>query len=371
MIKVIHIIHGLNTGGAETLVKEYALSIDKSKFIFKIICFDRLDSPYDKLLKDNNISVLYLSDFININRSNYFFKLVYKIKLCYLLKKILQKEKPNILHTHLNINNYIKVIRPSKNIKIYHTIHSETSIVWKKGDLRKKIDFLAAKWLVKNYNMRFIVLHNKMKEEIDLLFNVNNSIVLNNGIDFSRFSIFKDKNMIRKKLKIPNDSFVIGHIGRFIDSKNHLFLIDIFNELYKINKNVFLLMIGSGPNRKNVEDKLKSLNLNNYLILENRTDIPDLLNSMNCFVFPSFYEGLGIVLIEAQKMKLPCFKSDKVPNYSIISNLVSSLSLEDSPSIWAKEIINFKYPKKVILDDKDWDIKEVMKKLESIYRGEL
>ena len=106
------------------------------------------------------------------------------------------------------------------------------------------------------------------------------------------------------------------------------------------------------------------------MILSNRSDIPDLLNAMDIFVFPSLHEGLGISLIEAQKMKLPCFVSEIIPQAAIISNLVTKLPLNDSQK-WVDTILNFKGIKNVELNDSDWNIEEIIKKLEKIYKHEI
>lgn len=218
--------------------------------------------------------------------------------------------------------------------------------------------------------MRFICLHDEMRKNVNDLFNVNNSIILNNGIDFSRFNKDKISNKItlKDKLNIPADAYIVGHIGRFIYEKNHSFLVDIFSKIYSKNKNAFLLMIGDGPKKQEVIEKLNLLKLNDrYLILSNRSDIPDLLGIMDCFVFPSIVEGLPVTLIEAQKMELPCFVSDSITKYITISNLITWLSVKKDCKCWANSIIDYKYPKKVLLNDNAWDMDNIVKKLENIY----
>lgn len=375
MRKVIHVIHDLTTGGAETLVKDYALLINKNKFNLKVICFYRRGSSYETLLEKNKVKVIYLSDYIKIDRTkNIFYKTIFTIKMFLVFKKIIKNENPNIIHSHLAINTLIKFSKPSKNTKLYHTVHNEPRILWRKNSIIRRIDFKSTKWLVKKYKMRFIVLHDDMRKEINQLFGVNDSIVLNNGIDFSRFDkiCIKKTTIVRKELKIPQNAFVVGHIGRFMLQKNHDFLVEIFYKIHQKNNNAFLLMIGSGELKNTIECKLKNYNLeNNYLILSNRLDIPDLLNAMDCFVFPSKYEGLGIVLIEAQKMNLPCFISDKVPKYAEISNLVTRFSLNKNEEQWANSIIKYKKPKKIVLNDEEWNMKNVINKLECIYMNEI
>ena len=102
-------------------------------------------------------------------------------------------------------------------------------------------------------------------------------------------------------------------------------------------------------------------------ILGNRTDVPSLLNAMDVFFFPSVYEGLGIALIEAQKMGLPCVISDRVPSAAVISNLVSVLSLECPKDLWANALCkpvpsNIEY-----YNLEKWDMNNVVKELEVLY----
>ena len=366
MLKIMHFIHGLNTGGAETLVKEYALNLKNKNYDIVILCFTHCyDSPYEKLMLENNIKVIYVCDYMKYyNKKSFLFKCINYIQKYLLVKKIIHNENPDVLHTHLPINSYVKFAKPSKNTKIFHTVHSEPKLFWPNCNK----DYKAAKWLVNKYNMRFICLHENMKNEINKMFNVNNSIAIKNGIDFSRFEKDFDRKKIRNDLGINNDFFVIGHIGRFNKVKNHDFLIDVFKEIYLKNKKAYLVMIGVGIEEENIINKLHELDLdNNYVILRNRTDIPELLSIMNVFIFPSLYEGLGISLIEAQKMKLPCFVSDRVPDGAIISNLVTKLSLDISSKEWSNIILNYKKPENLILDDEEWDIKKVIDKLERVY----
>lgn len=373
MKKVLFLIHGMSTGGAETLVKDYILKLNKDKFDVVLLCFYHcFDSPYEKILEESGVKTIYI-DKSRISSKNVFIRLYMLIRRYILIRKNIKVEKPDILHSHLRVNSYVKFARPNKNCKIFHTVHNEPKKLWF-GSSKKQYDLKCAKYLVKKYNMRFIVLHEDMRNEINNLFEVNNSIILNNGIDFSRFdaSIIKNNKDFKEELNIPIDSFVIGNIGRFSKQKNQEFLIEVFSQLVKIRNNSFLLLIGTGAEKKNLENKLSELGLKDkYLILSNRGDIPDLLGIMDIFVFPSIYEGLGIVLIEAQKMNLPCFISDKVPKAAEISNLVTRISLNKSAMEWTNIITKYKYPKKIVLKDKEWDMNEVVKKLEKIYEDKI
>ena len=194
------------------------------------------------------------------------------------------------------------------------------------------------------------------------------SCILNNGIDIERYKKVKSKRDTRKELKIPEDAFVIGHVGRFSIAKNHEFLVDLFRKIKVKKENALLLMIGEGELKKVVSVKLRKYGLeDSYLILSSRDDVPELMAAMDIFVFPSQYEGLGMALVEAQESKLPCFVSDKVPEHAVISNMVTWLSLRERVKKWAETILSYHKPERIILNDADWNIREITKKLEQIY----
>lgn len=378
--KVVHFIHGLNTGGAETLVKDYALGMDKSKYDVSILCYEHQDSPYEDILEKEGIKIIYACDAMKFwNKKGIIPKIINHYQLYFVIRKKIKIMNPDILHTHLPVNRYVKFAHLRKNIKLFHTVHSEPKKIWFNGNLQRKKDFQAAKWLIKHCNQRMIVLHDDMRKEVNELFHVSDSIVLNNGIPFSKFDNSKSKAEMRNELGIPKECFVIGHVGRFSEQKNHIFLINIFREIYVHDQNAFLLMVGTGEEKTKIKNILDDSPMkDNYLILSNRNDVADLMQAMDVFVFPSKYEGLGIVLIEAQKSGLPCFVSDNVPTYAKVTNLVKFYSLSINEKKWAKEILKIRSAKchNIFIKPSetvpiDWDMKNVINKLERIYEGRI
>ena len=368
-IKIIHFIHGLNTGGAETLVKEYAVNLNRSVFDVLVLCMSHEDSPYEGILKKNNIKVICVDDYLPFWCRFSILKrtvgLIYKYAV---VKNIICRESPDVLHTHLPINSFVKFAKPSGKTVVLHTVHNKPSELWSRDKKKRKKDFRAAKWLVRHRDMRFIVLHEKMRAEINKMFGVTDSIVLNNGVNVDRIKNARPVEVMRKELNIPEDAFVLGHIGRFSEVKNHTFLVDVFADVYKKGKNAFLLMIGDGPDKNKIIKKLDENGLRgSYLILSNRDDVPDLLSAMDVFVFPSLYEGLPLSLIEVQVAQKPCFVSDNVNEHATISNLMTKLSLNSGAKKWADAILSYKKPKKIVVNEDDWDIKKVTKRLEQIY----
>ena len=172
--------------------------------------------------------------------------------------------------------------------------------------------------------------------------------VVKNAVDINKFCYNREKSeQIKKQLGLK-DNFVIGHTGRFTHQKNHQFLIQIFNEIYKIDNNARLLLVGSGELESEVRQQVNNLNLEDYVIFAGfQTDVSSYMQAMDSFVFPSKCEGLGLVLIEAQAAGLTCFTSKYVvPEEAKVSELLTFIPLEETPKTWAEEILKQKNSKR-------------------------
>lgn len=365
MKKIIHFIHGLSMGGAETLVKDYCLGLDKTKYEVMVLCSVKYGCPYEKILEKQGIKCVYVNDYTN-KKPLFINKLIIHFLRYLKIKKILNNEKPDILHIHLNLCKFVKFSKVKCDM--FYTVHNKPDFVWENDYKEEK----AVRWLIKNRNLRMITLSQEMKKEIDKRFNINNSLILNNGINFDRFTSKIDKSDYRCKIGIPEDSFVVGNVARFSDEKNHLLLIDIFKNLLLENKNAFLLLIGDGELKESIKNKLDQNDLKGkYLILSNRTDIPELMKCMDFFVLTSKVEGLGIVLIEAQISGLKCIAPlDVVPKETQLSNLIIYESIMSQPIVWAKKILSFNVNECTYNGIEDWNMINVVCKLQGFYNNE-
>ena len=199
--------------------------------------------------------------------------------------------------------------------------------------------------------------------------------VVSNAIDFNKFKYSEQKRKVkRKELNISEETLVVGHVGRFSIEKNHKYLIDVFENIHFLNPNSILVLIGDGDIKKDIETYVQQKKLlNHVLFLGERNDINQLYSMMDIFVFPSFYEGLGIALLEAQISLLPCYASKGVPQMSKISNLIEYFDLTTSPKQIAEKIIKDNHLRKNVKlsdDCKKYDItiwaKEIQEKLEKL-----
>lgn len=315
----------MNRGGLETMIMNYYRNLDHSEFQF-----DFLVHRFDKANYDDEIISLggkiYRLPNLNpfsreyLNCLDEFFKTHQEYK---------------IVHSHLDCMSAIPLKVAKENGVPIRIAHAHSSNQTKDLKYPLKLYF---KTKINKYATHLFA----CSEEAGIwMFNTNQFSVLPNAIDANLYSFNEDKrNKIRNELQLKNQ-FVIGHVGRFNSVKNHTFIIDIFNELHKIVPNSILLLAGTGDLITEIKDKVNKLKLSgNVKFLGLRSDIPDLMQSMDVFVFPSLYEGLPVTLVEAQASGLPCIISDKVPIECKKTDLVQQISLEKSAKQWAEVLIN-------------------------------
>jgi len=341
----------------ESVVMNYYKNIDRTKIQFDFICDqDSTNIPY-KEIETLGGRVILIPPYQKI------------FKYHKELKKILKDGKYKIVHSHINTLSVFSLWAAKSAgvpVRIAHSHSTTNKKEWKKNFLKQILrpfsklfatDYmacseLAGRWMFGN------------KE-----FENGNVFILNNAIDLEKFKydekIRKEK---RKELNISDDTLVIGHVGRFVEQKNHRFLIDIFYEVHKQNPNSMLLLIGQGPLMDKIKEKVNRLKIKDSVIfLGQKEDVNELYQAMDVFVFPSLYEGFGMVVLEAQCSGLPCVISSKIPRMVKINELVFFLSLKEDTNIWSKKIINVSFKKRSELQKKNYNIKREVLNLENQY----
>ena len=197
--------------------------------------------------------------------------------------------------------------------------------------------------------------------------------ILANAVDTASY-IYSPKvsDQVRRQLNLT-EKLVVGHVGRFNPQKNHEFLIDVFHEIAKRDPNAQLLLVGDGDGIQSIREKAIACGIENKITFAGvRSDVSDLMQAMDVFVFPSLYEGLPVTLIEAQAAGLRCIISDTISRECVVSlGLVTSKSLADSPAEWAAHIIEqAKYTRTDHtgeIRNHGYEITDAAKKLERFY----
>lgn len=377
MIKVFEFITLMANGGAETLVKDYCKQLDKNQFDVTVVVMGEYGNyANDVAIQEMGQRIIYLGEckYGRGVKLNFFQKCIRFVSRYWYFRKLVTEEKPDLIHIHLRIGDYFKVL-PSKVLsetKLIYTVHNVFDNYFSKSpkNLRKYREYKELWRLVHKYDTKLITLHDSMNAVMRKEFNTENVVTVWNGIELGRFIYSENERLrIRKECNIPDDAYVIGHVGRFHEQKNHDFIVDIFEQVVKTNINAYLILVGKGQNTKQITvDKLKRLGLMDRVsILQDRRDIPSIMSAMDVFLFPSRWEGFGNVLIEAQAIGLHCVISDCVPKEVVVSDNVTMLSLNDSAEKWAFMLDDNNEHCKADHSIKEHDIEYGIGKISDIY----
>lgn len=369
MKRIMYVLPALVVGGAEKIIVEYALNLNKEKFEVIIVTTSHsVNSVNEETLRTKGVKVIFIGDLVKTyNRKNVINKIRTRINRYNIFKKIVKQEKPDVIHSHLAVNDFLSLINAKKyNIKLIHSLHSEVSITFKN---KNRFHEWGTRYCINKYNMALIALHKRMKEEADNLFNTNNSLVLNNPVDINHFSHpQKQGEIIKNELKIPESSFVVGHVGSFKTPKNHNFLIRVFKNVKKIEENSVLLLIGTGELEYQIKNKVKELGLEKSVyFLGLRNDVAELMSIMDVIVFPSLYEGFPVTLLEAQAAGINIIAADTITKEVKQTNLLTFLSLEETAETWAQYALSPAPTRKIDLGLYNYNLEKIIYELETLY----
>lgn len=359
MTNILYVTSSLAHDGTQTFIMNVYRNLDFNKVHADFLLTNGIETDYSKEVERNG-SIIYvvpsrkknpikyyssLISFFSKNKSSY-----HSIHFCYgsltsiavIILAYLYKIPVRILHAH------------------------SSSVVGLHNKILHRLNRNIANWLT-NY-------HYACSENAGHFFFNSSFTIIRNGINVDLFSF---NNIIRTKvredLSIPGDYIVWGHVGRFVELKNHKFILDVFCEYLQVNTKAHLLLIGDGELSDIIKEKAKKLCIDDKVsFLGQRLDVSDLMQAMDCFIMPSVFEGLPFVLVEAQAAGLPCFVSDTIDNGSKITDNVHFLSLNKKPQEWARYISftmnNYERKKQdEIIKGKGFDIIHTAQKLESIY----
>lgn len=356
MIRILQVVTHMNRGGLETMLMNYYRQIDRTQMQFDFLTHRDYDGDYGEEIRQLG-GILYHMPVLNPFSFNYrkqlgsFFdahpeyKIIHVHQDCLsgVILHVAKDHGVQVRIAHSHGSNQIKDIKYPIKLVYRHFIAKYATKLMACGEDAGRWMFCGAPFEA-----------------------------LSNAIPAENYTFNNEAKWIqREKWNIQTKELLVGHVGSFTVPKNHLFLLDIFNEIQK-QIPAKLMIVGDGDLRPLIEEKIKKLGLEDQVILTGlRSDIPDLLQAMDVFVFPSLYEGLPVTLVEAQASGLPCLISDNVPIECKMIEAVQQIPLNADLEIWADKAIEAsRMPRKNTYEEiraAGYDIVENAKRLQKMY----
>ena len=332
MKRVLCLISGMNSGGAETFLMKLYRKIDKNSYQMDFCVNIKEEGFYDNEILEMGGKIYHIPS----KSEN-----VRKFKKS--LTEIIKNEKYEyVLRITSNTMGFMDLkIAKKAGAKVCAARSSNSN---DPQELKMKIAHILGRILYGKYvdvkiaPSELAGIYTFGENE----YNKHNVHILKNAVDLEQYK-YSDQNRknIRSELGISDDDIVCGHIGRFSKQKNHKHLIEIFNSLLKKSPNAKLILVGEGELQQDVIKQCKQLGIQeNVYFLGVRSDIPAILSAMDVFVFPSLYEGMPNTVIEAQATGLSCVISDTITKQANVLGSVKYISLNSSNDIWVQEILN-------------------------------
>jgi glycosyltransferase involved in cell wall biosynthesis len=369
-IRVLHVVGGMSRGGAETWLMHVLRHIDRERFQMDFLVHTAERCAYDNEVRALGARIL---PCLGLTRPWSYAKN---------FRRILAAYGPyDVVHSHVHhYSGYTLRLaqRAGVPVRIAHSHIDASSLDVSPGLLRWTYLTTMKRW-IRRFATLGLAASGKAAEA---LFGPNwqrSSLckLLYCGIDLVPFRAETDPS-VRAVLRLPPDAFVIGHVGRFDEQKNHQFMLKVVRSIVDSHPNTRLLLIGDGPLRAAIERRAAELGLSKHVVFAGlRADVPRvLLGAVDVFVLPSLYEGLPLVGLEAQAAGLPCVLSDAITReLDVLPQIIRRLPLSTPASVWADNVLAARRPPAAVsrtqalqaLEQSPFDIANSVTHLQRIY----
>ncbi|PGO33396.1 glycosyl transferase family 1 [Bacillus cereus] len=332
--RVLHIVSAMNRGGTETLLMNIYRKLDRNKVQFDFISHRNEQDDYDE-------------EIIGLGGKIYKIPSLGKVGPYVYIKKLVGIMSDNCyvaVHVHTDYQGGFAAVAAQMSGVKKRICHSHSNN-WPKGSgMTARITLRILQSIIKYAGTNFCACSVEAARFLfgEKMIKKNKIQVIKNAIDINQFvnENIRDTISLRKELDIPEEAKVIGHIGRFSTSKNHSFLLQVLKEILNKDANFIAILVGDGPLKDSIELEAKKLEIyNNIRFLGIREDVPRLMKVFDVFIFPSIFEGFGMVALEAQCAGVPCIVSDTIPkNIDMNLGIVSFVALDEKIEVWSVEI---------------------------------
>lgn len=368
-VRVLHITETLTAAGIESFIMNLYRHIDRTK-----VQFDLLVLRNEKEFYEDEITKLGGKKYwIHSGKNNTLLRILEESKL---LEEFLKKHEYDIVHIHYTTPLralYLKACyRAGVSTRIYH---SHSAYVSGKSNIKMAI-YSYMRRVIEKYGTDFFACSKAAAEWMyrKSLIESGKTRVIYNGIDTEKFAFnMGAREAIRKELGIVDEDFTIIHTGRFTEQKNQKFVIEVFREIRKKDKNAKLFLLGEGDLLEKVKQMVRDADLSDdVFFLGLRSNVFDYLSAADVYVMPSLYEGLPVAAVEAQCSGLPCVMSAYITEEIKLIENVKFLSLSEPASKWADIILECRNSIRKIQNDSvrnaGYDISDVADSMEQFYK---
>ena len=340
-MKILHVIGTLNRAGSETWLTQILHNIDRQKYSMHYLVHTAEPGDYDEEIKALGSRVIRCLPRLKDGNP-----LQYALNF----RRILREYGPyDCVHSHIHhTSGFILMLAAIMRIpvRIAHS-HCDTRTLDRKSPFLIRMYYATMNALIRRFATTGIACSESAAPSLfsDSWASDPRWRVQTYGIDLHPFTEVVNSASLRAELGISPDSFVIGHVGRIENQKNHRFIVDIAERFCRMEPRAVFLLVGAGSLKSDIENRVRNLGLAEHFIFAGvRRDVPRLMKgAMDCFLFPSLFEGLGLVLLEAQAAGLICVISDRLPDEaSVVTKLVRRISLEEPAEVWASELLRIR-----------------------------
>ena len=361
MKKICNIVCDITGGGVESVLINYFSHLDRSNYTLDLLTYGITSEICAKRFKDLGFNIITIPP-----KRNGFFKSVMA------MNDVLKKNKYDIVHAHLTEWNCIPMVLGWRNkikIRISHSHMAD----FPQG-IAKRVLLKIQRFFILKFATKLCACGQAAAEYLYGKIKAEKVQIINNAIDVKRFVPNKEvRNEVRKELGLSGSTFCVGHVGRFVEQKNHFFLIDIFFNVLKFNPNSCLLLLGTGPLEKEVLEKVERLGLLTNVKFLGITNTPErIYQAFDVFCLPSLYEGFPVVALEMQSLCIPSLLSDYISKEVIVTPFISMMNLKkDDAGKWAAKICSIKNKINMNFSSfpKDYDINYSSKLWSKLYNS--
>ncbi|MGE5398210.1 MAG: glycosyltransferase [Chitinophagales bacterium] len=369
MIKrILHVVRTMNRGGAETLIMNLYRAMDRDRVQFDFALEVGEEGHYDNEIMEMGGRLFYLPVPAQVGLREYSSKLA----------EVIRSNGPFAgVHSHVHyLSGIVAYIAQKEGVPI-RIVHSHTTRDGRPDTWLRQAYRNCMQYLIKRYATHMTGCSVAACAALfgDTALNKDSrAFTARNAFNLDSFREVKERQINRFNFSLPAKGFLLGHLGNFRPEKNHQFILDVFNKVQEQVSDAYLILGGDGPLRSEIRARVVELGLQSRVFMPGSvSNTIGFLNSIDVLVFPSLYEGLGSVVVEAQMAGVPCVISPAIPTEADLGlNLIQPIILDIQS--WVDAVIKANGKEKVSWENRyqaavnaEYDIKVLAKRLEEIY----